>query len=81
MTKSTNWGNVFHVGGFISIITVLFWPLQAFSQNLKMSTFCKSHQLRNLTDNIFKIKRTVGEKKSLPNIIVEPIEMYVIDKG
>lgn len=51
-------------------------------QNLKMSTFCKSHQLRNLkNDSIFKIKRTVGEKKSLPNIIVEPVEMYAIDKG
>lgn len=38
-------------------------------------------QLRNLTDSIFKIKRTVGEKKSLPNMIAEPIEMYAIDKG
>ena len=34
-----------------------------------------------MTDGIFKIKRTVGEKKSLPNIIVEPIEMCAIDKG
>lgn len=75
-------GKVFHAVGFISIITVLFWLVQAFSQNLEMSTFCRSRQWRNLTkDSIFKIKRTVGERNDLANITVEPMETYTIVKG
>lgn len=63
MTKSTIWGNVFHVGGFISIITVLFWPVQAFSRNLEMSTFCRSQQWRIWPKTVFSKSREQLVKK------------------